>query len=111
MLVGLLHSLMIVQVTWLFFMKQKSEVSVIVPNFLTMIQNQFNAQIKIIRSDNGKEYFNQTLILILQAKGIIHQSTCPDTPQQNGLAERNRHLLETTRALLFERKVPKHYWG
>ena len=47
-----------------------------------------------------------------QKEGIIHQSSCVDTPQQNGVAERkNRHLLETTRALLFEKQVPKHYWG
>ena len=25
--------------------------------------------------------------------------------------EKNRHLLETTRALLFEKQVPKDYWG
>ncbi|KAJ9552519.1 hypothetical protein OSB04_016564 [Centaurea solstitialis] len=100
------------RVTWLFLMKNKSDVSTIVPHFLSLIQNQFNTTVKVIRSDNGKEYFNQILSPILQSKGIIHQSTCPDTPLQNGVAERkNRHLLETTRALLFERKVPKRYWG
>ncbi|EOY17116.1 Cysteine-rich RLK (RECEPTOR-like protein kinase) 8 [Theobroma cacao] len=34
------------------------------------------------------------------------------TPQQNGIAERkNRHLLETARALMFTTHVPKHFWG
>jgi len=33
------------------------------------------------------------------------------TPSQNGVAEwKNRHLLETTRALLFYMNVPKPFW-
>ena len=37
---------------------------------------------------------------------------CVDTPAQNGVAERkNRHLLETVRALLFQMHVPKHFWA
>ena len=36
---------------------------------------------------------------------------CVDTLSQNGVAERkNRHLLETTRTLLFQMNVPKHFW-
>ncbi|RVW31459.1 Retrovirus-related Pol polyprotein from transposon TNT 1-94 [Vitis vinifera] len=44
-------------------------------------------------------------------KGILHDSSCVNTPQQNRVAERkNGHLLNTTRALLFQRNVPKSYW-
>ena len=42
--------------------------------------------------------------------GIIHQSSCPHTPQQNGVAEcKMHHLLEVTRALKFNVCVPKSY--
>ncbi|CAL2256148.1 unnamed protein product [Prunus armeniaca] len=42
---------------------------------------------------------------------IIREMTCPQTPQQNGVAQRkNRHLLETTRALLIGAHVPRHHW-
>lgn len=65
-----------------------------------------------MRSDNARDYFNQFLTPYLQKEGIIHESSCVTTPQQNGVAERkNRHLLETTRALLFQNNVPKTYWG
>nr|GEZ33881.1 putative ribonuclease H-like domain-containing protein [Tanacetum cinerariifolium] len=42
---------------------------------------------------------------------MIHQTTCPHTPEQNGVAKRkNRILLEITRALLVESQVPKFFW-
>ena len=45
-------------------------------------------------------------------KSILHQPTCRDTPQQNGIAKRkNRHLLEVGRALMFHMNVPTHLWG
>ncbi|RVX21188.1 Retrovirus-related Pol polyprotein from transposon TNT 1-94 [Vitis vinifera] len=44
--------------------------------------------------------------------GILHQTSCVDTPSQNGVAERkNRHLLETAHALMFQMKVPKQFWA
>ena len=44
--------------------------------------------------------------------GILHKTSCVDTPSQNGVAERkNRLLLEATRALLFQIHVPKHFWA
>ena len=47
----------------------------------------------------------------INAHGLIHQTTCPNTPQQNGVAERkNRTLLEITRPLMFESRVPASYW-
>ncbi|KAL5827801.1 hypothetical protein ACOSQ3_019652 [Xanthoceras sorbifolium] len=76
-----------------------------------MIKTQFNTQIQILQSDNGKEFFNSFLSNYLSNEGIIHQSTCVDTPQQNGIAGRkNRHLLEDARSLMFSSNVPKHFW-
>ncbi|CAL8084703.1 unnamed protein product [Prunus armeniaca] len=45
-----------------------------------------------------------------QTHGIIHETTCPQTPQQNGVVKRkNRHLLEIARALLIGGHVPCHH--
>ena len=77
-----------------------------------MIKTQFDVRIKRFRSDNTRDYFNQILSPFFQKEGIIHESSCVSTPQQNGVAERkNGHLLDITRALLFHKNVPKHYWG
>ncbi|KAK2433017.1 putative mitochondrial protein [Trifolium repens] len=100
------------RVTWVYLLKHKSEVSSIFLNFHSMIKNQFGANIKRLRSDNAKDYFNNVLNSFCQKEGIIHESSCVKTPQQNGVAERkNGHLLNQTRALLFQNNVPKSFWG
>ena len=77
-----------------------------------MLQTQFQKNIQILRSDNGREYFKNMLNQFFLEKGIVHQSPCVNTLQQNGLAERkNKHLLEVARALLFTDQVPKYLWA
>ncbi|RVW80173.1 Retrovirus-related Pol polyprotein from transposon TNT 1-94 [Vitis vinifera] len=66
----------------------------------------------VLCSDNGGDYQSSDLQKYLEGHGIIHQTTCSNTPQQNGVAERkNRHLLEVVRASLIEAKIPISYWG
>ncbi|GKD42492.1 retrovirus-related pol polyprotein from transposon TNT 1-94, partial [Tanacetum coccineum] len=44
--------------------------------------------------------------------GTIYQTSCTDTPQQNGVAERkHRHLVETARSFLLSADVPSIFWG
>ena len=77
-----------------------------------MIENQFEVTVKKIRTDNGLEFVNTESTNFFKTKGIVHQKTCPYTPQQNGVVERkHKHLLETARALLFQSKLPVKYWG
>ena len=44
--------------------------------------------------------------------GILQEKTLPETPQQNGIAERcNSTLLEMARSLLIDSVLPKMMWG
>jgi hypothetical protein len=90
-------------------MKHKSEARTLLIHFIQMVANQFSKSIKVIRSDNGSEF---KIPEFYSSKGIIHQTSCVNTPQQNGVAERkHRHLLNVARALLFQATLPKHFWG
>ena len=65
-----------------------------------MFQTQFHTKPQILRSANGGEYITSALRQFLSDHGMIHQTTCPDTPQKNGIVEqKNRTLLGITRDL------------
>ena len=49
------------RVTWIFLLKQKYDVSIVIPNFHSMVQNQFGVKIKNFKIDNARDYFNQIL--------------------------------------------------
>ncbi|XP_075104166.1 uncharacterized protein LOC142178474 [Nicotiana tabacum] len=98
--------------TWTHLLSSKCNVIDILKNFMSLVENQFGIKIKSIRSDNGLEFTSGEATKLFQSKGIIHQRTCPYTPQQNGVVERkHKYLLETARALLFQSKLPLRYWG
>jgi len=99
------------QFTWIYFLCSKSEVFSMFKKFLTYVETQFQASVKIFRSDSGGEYMSNEFQEYLQQKGILSQRTCPYTPQQNGMAKRkNRHLLDITRSLLLQAYVPSRFW-
>jgi transposase InsO family protein len=99
------------RMTWLYVFKTKDEVPSIFKSFFHMVQTQFNRTIKYVRIDNGGEFVNHTLRDFFLSKGILHETSCVGTPQQNSVAERrNRHVLETARSLFLEYEVPQIYW-
>jgi len=81
-------------------------------SFIAYVGTQFHVSVKQIRTDNGMEFQDTSALLFYAAKGIIHQKSCVDTPQQNGIVERkHKHLLEVARALLFQANLPQQFWG
>ena len=99
------------QFTWIYFMRFKSEVFSFFQKFYNMVQTQFKKGIKVLRYDSGGEYMSHDFSAFLSDKGILHQKSCPHTPQQNGIAERkNTHVLETVRTLLLASLVPPNFW-
>lgn len=73
-----------------------------------MVCTQFQEKLQIFRSDNGMDSSMQFWVIFSYQKGIVHQSSCNDAPQQSGAVEhRNSHILEA-RASCFTSKIPKH---
>ncbi|GFZ14618.1 hypothetical protein Acr_24g0008080 [Actinidia rufa] len=97
--------------TWVYLMRNKSEVFSHFTHFLQMIKTQYNTVVRNIRSDNGREYITNEFRAELNKCGILQQLTCPYTPEQNGVAERkNRYIMSVVRCLLRSMGVPKYFW-
>nr|GEV57382.1 ribonuclease H-like domain-containing protein [Tanacetum cinerariifolium] len=80
-------------------------------DFIALIENQLNKKVKAIRSDNGTEFQNAKLIDLCGKKRIKRDYSNARTPQQNGVAERNnRNLIEATRSMLADSKLPTMFW-
>lgn len=98
--------------TWTYLLPSKHHVCSTVQIFNSYVNTQFQTKIKVIRSDNGTEFLNQSFLNFTQRHGIIHQTSCPYTPQQNARVERkHRHLLEMARSIYFQANFPIHLWG
>ena len=98
--------------TWTHLIHDKQQVFHIISNFLSYVSNQFNTTVKVIRSDNGTEIFQQACCSLFASQGIIHQRSLPGLPQQNGRVERkHRHLLDIARTLRFHAGLPIKFWG
>uniref|UniRef100_A0A2N9J617 Integrase catalytic domain-containing protein n=1 Tax=Fagus sylvatica TaxID=28930 RepID=A0A2N9J617_FAGSY len=60
----------------------------------------------------GGEFTSTEFNKFCADNGIIHQLSCPHTPQQNGVAERkHRHLIQCALALLSQSNLPISYWS
>ncbi|KAE8683276.1 TMV resistance protein N-like [Hibiscus syriacus] len=75
--------------TWVYFLKQKSEVFEVFKKFKAAVERESGRKIKAMRSDR-----------------------VPRSPQQNGVAERkNRTILDMARSMLKSKKLPKEFWA
>jgi hypothetical protein len=98
--------------TWIYLMKNRSEVLTIYRDFTKMIQTQYSKAIKVFRSNNVREYKQTDFFTILKYYGTIFHTSCADISQQNGRAERKlRHILNTIRALTNAASTPVSFCG
>nr|GEW55595.1 hypothetical protein [Tanacetum cinerariifolium] len=89
-----------------------SKNDIVVGLFFLLVQRGLQAQVRIVRTDKGTEFLNQTLYPYFAAEGILHQTPVARTPKQNGVVERRNHtLVEAARTMLSPAKVPLFFWA
>ena len=101
--------------------KEKSDALDVFKIFKAEVENQLERTIKVVRSDRGGEYYGRytesgrnsgPFAKFLENEGIVAQYTMPETPQQNGVAERrNRTLMDMVRSMVSNTTLPKSMWG
>uniref|UniRef100_A0A2N9F9L9 Integrase catalytic domain-containing protein n=1 Tax=Fagus sylvatica TaxID=28930 RepID=A0A2N9F9L9_FAGSY len=96
---------------YVYLLRSKDEALESFIHYKKEVENQLNKKIKVLRSDRGGEYESPFGEFCSQ-HGIVHQTTAPYSPQQNGVAERkNRTLKEMMNAMLISSGLPQNLWG
>lgn len=95
--------------TWLYLLKNKSDVFHVFREFQTLVERQFDKKILAMQSDWGREY--EKLNSFFQQIGITHKVSCPYAHQQNSAAEcKHRQIVEVGLEILANASMPQKYW-
>ncbi|CAI7877779.1 unnamed protein product [Closterium sp. NIES-53] len=103
--------------TTVFPLRSKGEVSdVLIPLIRTVrlqLRERFGQDLLVLRlhSDRGGEFSSNLLRDLCRGEGILQSFTLPDSPQQNGIAERRIGLvMEVARTSMIHAAAPHFLW-
>jgi hypothetical protein len=90
--------------------RKKSDAIDIIEAFLNMIETRYNLSVRFICTDReqtlGNKYTN-----IVALRGITTERSVPDTPEQNGVAERSGEvIIIKVRCLCIAANLPASLW-
>ena len=98
--------------TWVYFLKQKSEVFEQFYHYKALVEKKIGHYIKVLRIDRGGEYISKDFLRFCREHGIHKKFTATYTPQQNDVAEReNRTIMDMARSMLKAKHLPNDYWA
>nr|GFA53227.1 hypothetical protein [Tanacetum cinerariifolium] len=60
--------------TWTHFLRSKDETPEVLIDFLRLVQRGLQAQVRVVRTDKGTKFLNQTLLAYFVVEGIQHQT-------------------------------------
>jgi hypothetical protein len=97
--------------TALYPIREKTEVCSIVKNHITRAETFLDLKVKSFRSDNGREFVNNSLDDFFREKGIRHELTNTFTPEQNGVIERfNQTVTDGAKTMISESGLGNEFW-
>ena len=97
------------RMSWVYLLKDRGHIYNVLKTFITEIKDQFDVTPKCLYTDNVFEFVQSKVESYCASLGIIHQTTCPHTAQQNKVAERkHKHILDVTRTIMLHMKIPKY---
>ncbi|CAI7770398.1 unnamed protein product [Closterium sp. NIES-53] len=96
---------------WVRSVAKKLDVLLEFQKWLVLVERQTKKSVLQLGSDRGGEFLGKKFTDFVDGQGIVHDLTCPYTPQQNGMAEREmRTVVESVRTMLLHMGVQHHWW-
>ena len=99
------------QKVWVYFLKTKDQVFEHFKKFHAMAEREKRKPLKCLHTDNRGKYLSNEFKSNCSEKGIRHEKTVSDTPQQNGVAKKmNGTIVKKVRCMLRMANLPKSFW-
>ena len=99
------------RMTTVYFLKNKSEAFENFKIYKEMVENEMDLRIKCLRSDNGGKFTLKEFMDYCRSHGIKRQFFVARTPQQNGVVERNKMIVqEMAQTMLMDSKLMDIFW-
>ncbi|BBG94224.1 transposable element gene [Prunus dulcis] len=107
------HRLPFSQSTWKEkALRELSEAFSIFKKFKAFVENQSGHNLKVLRTNRGREFTSNEIYEYCKSNGIKTELTTRYTPQQNGVAERrNRTNVEMARSMLKSKGLLNAFWA
>ncbi|CAI7757627.1 unnamed protein product [Closterium sp. NIES-53] len=86
------------QFVWVMPVAKKSDVLREFQKWLVLVERHAKKSVLMLRSDRGGEFLGQAFTDFVDGKGIVQDLTCPYTPQQIGMAEREMRTAVESRS-------------
>src|ERR1700744_2552763 len=97
--------------TWVYYLKNRSDVSNILPEFHKRVERESGKMLRRIRTDNAKEFVEGQFANYCRSEGIIQESTAPYSSSSNGIVERVlRTIQEAGLAILHQCELGTGFW-
>ena len=96
----------------MFFLKNKSEQFGAFKTYKAWAERHTDRQLKCIRTDRGGEFLSNEQKEFMEESGIEHQTSMPDSPQQNGRAERfQQTILNKAESMRHQAGLSSGFWS
>ncbi|CAI7755999.1 unnamed protein product [Closterium sp. NIES-53] len=96
---------------WVMPIARKNDVLREFKKWLVLVERQTKKSVLMLCSDRGGEFLGKEFTEFVDGKGIVHDMTCPYTPQQNDMVEREmRTIVKSVRTMLLHVGVQHHWW-
>ncbi|KAL0405649.1 UNVERIFIED_CONTAM: Retrovirus-related Pol polyprotein from transposon TNT 1-94 [Sesamum latifolium] len=93
-----------------YLLSHRSEALDCFKRFLAEVENQREVNLKVFRTDRGREYLSEQFKKICD-KRIIRQLMIPYTPQKWGCREEESNTSENARSMMVQANLPISFWG
>ncbi|CAG7815634.1 unnamed protein product [Allacma fusca] len=94
------------------FLKQKSEATSCIKDFVAYLENQTHRTVKEFFTDNGSEFVNRHLKTFFRENGIQYDTSVLYCPESNGKLEREVGTIkDCARTILISSNLPTKLWA